>query len=146
MFADSLDELYLLFKGKARDGCLDNSAKGDFVHRNEAVIVHVCEESHNKLAIHAIRNSAVPWNRVAKVLDFEGTFEAGGKEATEWSNERSEGSKDEDVNLHWCHVKGFHVWKPDWKVVEMGYEDGVGCTFKTRENIRAEILHLLEQN
>jgi hypothetical protein len=146
MFADSLYELHLFFKGKAGDGCFDNSAKGDFVHRNEAVVVHVRKESHNKLAIHAIRNSAMPWNRIAEVLDFEGTFEAGGKEAAEWGNERSERSKYENVNLHWCHVEGLHVWKPDWKVVEVRYEDGVGCTFKTCENIRAKILAIVRSD
>ncbi len=104
------------------------------------MIVHVCKESHNKLAIHAIRNSTVPWNGVAEVFDFEGTFEAGGEEAPEWGNKGGEGSKYEDVDLHWCHVEGLDVWKPDWKVVEVRYEDGIGCTFKTCPNIRAEIL------
>jgi hypothetical protein len=103
MFADSLDKLHLLFKGEASDGCLNNSTEGYLVHRNETVIIHVCKESHNKLTIHAIRDSTVPGNGVPKVLDFESTFEARGKEATEWGNERGECSKYKDVNLHWCH-------------------------------------------
>lgn len=143
MFADPLDKLHLLFKGKSCDSRLDYSTKGDFVNRNEAVVVHVCKESHNKLAVHTIRNAAMPRNRIAKVFDLESTFEARGKEATERSNKRGESSEYEDVNLHWCHVKGFHIRKPDWKVVEVRYEDGVGYTLKASENICTKVLAIV---
>ena len=143
MFANPLDKLHLLFKGKSCDSRLDNSTEGDFVNRNEAVVVHVCKESHDKLAVHTIGNSAMPRNRIAKIFDLESTFEARGKEATEWSNKRGESSEYEDVNLHWCHVKGLHVRKPDWKVVEVRYEDGVRYTFKASEDICTKVLPLL---
>jgi hypothetical protein len=132
MFADAFDKLHLLFKCE--------TTKGYFVYRDEAVIIHVCKESHNKLAIHAVRNSTVPRNRVSKVLNLEGTFETRGKETTEWGNQGGERSKYEDMNLHGCHIEGLDVREPDWKVVEVRNEDGIRCTFKTRPNVRAQIL------
>ena len=140
MFADSLDKLHLLFHGKASDGCLDNSAEGYFVHCNEAVVVHVCKEAHDKLAIHAISDSTMPWDRIPKVLNFEGTLETRGKEAAEWCDKGGESSKNENMNLHWRHVERLDVWEPDWKVIKVRYKDWIWYAFKTGEDVRTEVL------
>lgn len=51
----------------------------------------------HSLAIKSIRQSTVSRNRVAKVFDVEGSLEARGKEAAEWSDERGKGCHDERV-------------------------------------------------
>ena len=103
MFADSLDKLHLLFHGEAGDGCLDDSAEGYFVDCNETVVVHVCKEAHDKLAIHAISDSTMARNRVPEILDFEGAFETRSEEPSKWCNEGGEGCENKDVYLYWGH-------------------------------------------
>ena len=50
--------------------------------RDETLIVHESEESHNELTVKAIGDSTVTGNAVAKIFDLEGSFKTGGEEAT----------------------------------------------------------------
>jgi hypothetical protein len=43
------------------------------------------------LAIHPIGHSTVAWDRVSEIFNVECPLEAGGKESTEWSDERGKG-------------------------------------------------------
>lgn len=90
MLAYSFHELHLLFRSQSRDCAFDNTAERDLIDRNEAVVVHVCEETHDELAIHSVRNTTMARNRIAEVLDFEGPLKSGSEEATKWSDERCE--------------------------------------------------------
>jgi hypothetical protein len=107
------------------------------------MIIHISKEPHDELAIHAISNPAVSWNGIAKVFDFESTFETRGEETAEGSDEGGEGGEDEDVNLHGCHGEGFNIGEPDGKVVEVGDEDGIGGALEAGPDVCSEILGLL---
>ena len=71
--------------------------------RNERVVVDVGEEAHDELAVHAIGNTAMARNRVAKVFDLERALKTRSKEATERRNQRSERGPKEGVDLHRRH-------------------------------------------
>lgn len=140
VFADASHKLHLFLRTQSGDGSLDNTTEGNFVYGNKAVIVHICEEAHDELAVHTIRHSAVTGNRVAKILDLKGPLKAGGKESTEWSNEGCESGKDEDMDLHRCHRERLVDREPDWQVVRMSSEDWVRSAFKSCPRICAKIL------
>lgn len=69
------------------------------VNSNEARIVEEGNGSHNELAVHAVRHSAVARNGVAKVFNLEGALETRGEEASEGCNKGCKCSEDEDVKL-----------------------------------------------
>ena len=69
---------------------------------DEPLIVHKCEEAHDELAVHTVRNTTVARDRVAKVLDVEGTLEARSKEPSKRRDERRECGQHEDMKLHWA--------------------------------------------
>lgn len=83
MLANALDKLNLLFRGETSDYCFNNTAKRYLVHRNEAVVVHVCEESHDELTVHTISDTAVTWDGITKVLDLECALKSRCKESSE---------------------------------------------------------------
>lgn len=105
ILAEAAYHLELLVNGEAVDGSFDNVADACLVHGNEAVEVHVREESHDELAIHAIGDTAVAGDRLAKVLHVEGTLQARGKESTERSDERGKRGESKDVELHRLNPK-----------------------------------------
>lgn len=140
MLADALHELHLLFWGQPIDRAFNNAPERHFVDGDEAVIVHVCEKSHDELAVHAVGDSTVTRNRVTKVLDLKGALEAGGKETPERGNEGSEGSEDQDVNLHRGHVERLEVGEPDWEVVQARKKNRVGCALEAGPDVCSEIL------
>lgn len=105
MLANALDELYLLVRSQTRDRAFNYSSERDLVYRDEAVVVHVGEETHDELTVHAISDTAMARDRIAEVLDLECSLEAGSEEAAEWCNERGESREDENVHLHWSHVE-----------------------------------------
>uniref|UniRef100_A0A1Y1M5I5 Uncharacterized protein n=1 Tax=Photinus pyralis TaxID=7054 RepID=A0A1Y1M5I5_PHOPY len=84
----ALDQLDLLFRAQARNGSLKNRSDVDLVERDEGVVVHVREEPHDELTVHAIRHAAMSWNRVTEILNFEAALQSRSKEASERSDER----------------------------------------------------------
>lgn len=88
-------------------------------------------------------------NGLAKVFDFECTFEARGEEAAEGRNEGGECCKDEDVKLHRGDVNGGRDLKKGWKrevgekvgyVVGLVYKNGVWVTGEACENVGPKVL------
>lgn len=71
----ALHQLNLLLWAQASDGSLKDRSNIDLVKCNKSVVVHVREETHDELAVHAIRHAAVSWNRIAKVLNLEATLQ-----------------------------------------------------------------------
>ena len=87
----ALNQLYLLLGTETRNRRLDDGADGSLVDRDERLVVHEREEAHDELAVHAICHASVTRNRVAEVLDIEGSLEAGSEEAAEGRDEGGEG-------------------------------------------------------
>ena len=54
ILAQATDNLKLFFNSQAVNGGLNDIPNTGLVHGNEAVIVHVGEESHNELAVHPV--------------------------------------------------------------------------------------------
>src|SRR5271156_4850110 len=77
------NDIELLLDRQACDCCLDDGAHAGSIDSDEALIVHICEYSHNKLTVHAVRNTAMSRNTVAEILNLEGALEAGSEESTE---------------------------------------------------------------
>lgn len=111
---------------------------------NKCVEVHVGEETHDKLAVHAISDTSVARNRVAKVLDLEGTLKAGSKETTERSDERSESGQVESVNLHRRNrereVGGVREEEQLGHLVCLGEEDRVGIALEAGEDVGSQVV------
>lgn len=118
MLAQPPNHLHLLFWGQSRDASLYDTSDGSLVNSDEAgktvsikkcaerlydslpLVVNKGEEAHDELAVHAVSHATVAGNRIAKVLDVECSLESGSKETTKWSNERSKGRENQDVELH----------------------------------------------
>ena len=93
------------------------------------------------MAVHSIGNAPMSRNRITEVLDLEGTLKTRGEETSEWGNQRGESCENEDVNLHWCHGEGLcNEMEPDWELVCMRDEDGVGGALEAGPNVCSEIL------
>ena len=121
------------------------------------MIVHVGEKSHNKLAIHPIRDTTVAGNRLAKVLDLKSPLESRGKETTKWCNQRSERRENQNMKLNRldpeCRTNsepiGDVVWLRDkrrvWRALQPGQNvgteiiDGANEIFVAHEDIGHEI-------
>ena len=141
---EELDELDLLVGCQACDGSLKQIARGCLVHSDEALVVHESEEAHDELAVHAVGHSAVTRDRIAKVLDVERTLEAGGEEATERRNQRSEGRHDKDVELHRRDADGGRqvgpVRRDERQLVGVRDEDRVRVAFEASEDVGSEVV------
>ena len=81
---------------------------------NEARVVHKSNGSHDELAVHSVGHAAMSRNRVAKVLDLEGTLQSRCEEATEWSDQRGEGSERQDMELDWFDGELLRDSKRGW--------------------------------
>lgn len=142
--AHALDKLNLLIGSQAGNGRLENSPQVDLVDRNEGVVIHVGEEAHDELAIHAVGDAAVAGDRVAKVLDLEGALETRGKETTEWGNQGRKRGQDESMELHGSKGDGpvglLREEEQLGEVVGFGEENGVGVTLKASKNVGTEVL------
>lgn len=95
----ALDQLDLFLRRQTVDGHLHQASHRRLVRGNETVIIHVHEETHDELAIHAVRHAAVARNGVTKVLDLESALQTRCKESTEGSNERGECGDKQGMNL-----------------------------------------------
>jgi hypothetical protein len=140
MFPQPLDQFHLLLRTEAGDRHLDDTAQRNLIHSDEAVVVHICEETHDKLAVHPVGNTAMSGNRITEILDLERAFETGGKEPAEGCDKRCECGEDEDMHLHRCHGEGLHVRKPDGEAVSVGDKDGVRVALETGPDVCSEIL------
>jgi hypothetical protein len=83
-------------------------------------------------------------NRVAKVLDVEGTLQARSEEATERCNQRGEGRHDKDVELHRRDANGGRQVSPvrwdERQLVVVRDEDRVGLALEAGENVGSEVI------
>lgn len=114
------------------------------MHGNKTLIIHKGKEAHDELAVHSIRDAAVTGDRFAEILDLEGSFQAGGKEAAKRRDEGGEGGEEENMKLHGCDMNGprkepqrresIRVWDEDWvrSAVEAG--EDVGAEILKRES------------
>lgn len=144
--AHALDQLDLLLGVEARNGRLQDAAQRDLVDLDKGVEVHVGEEAHDELAVHAVRHAAVAGDGVAKVLDLEGALEAGGEEAAKGSNERGKGGEGESVQLHRHKCQGeAGVGRQEEELRQLvgaRQEDGVDVAFEAGEDVGAKVLRV----
>lgn len=139
-------QLQLLFDGQAGNSHFHDAAKTGFIDGDERVVVHVSEEPHDELAIHAISHAAMARNRVAKVLDLEGALQAGREEAAERSDERGECCQDQGVELNRGHGQGealIHVGREEEErrqAVGLEVENRVTGALEASEDVCGEIL------
>lgn len=139
VLAKATDKLELLVNAETVDSGFHNITDGSLINSDEAVVVHEGEESHDELAIHAISDTTVARDRLAKVLDVEGALQTRGKESTERSNERGEGREAEDVELHGLNVESLveaEHFEREW----LRDESGVEGAFQAGQNIGSEII------
>ncbi len=128
VLADSLDQLYLFFRCQSRNHGFNHTSEGYFVDCDEAVVVHVGEEPHDELAIHAIGDASMPGNGIAKVLELECSLQSRCEETTKRSNERGKGCHDNNVKLYGSNGKGApgrETIERRRNGVDMRNEDGV---------------------
>ena len=140
VLGQALDDLNLLLDCQACDGILNHASDRGLVLGDEALIIHEGEEAHDELAVHAVGDAAVAGDAVAKVLDLEGSLEAGGEEAAEGGDERGEGGEDHDVELHGRDPEGVGDVGPSGEVIGVGGEDGVGGAFQPGPEVGAEVV------
>ena len=139
------DQLNLLVDGEfGNDSFHDAADSGPTHSADEGVIVNIGKETHDKLAVHAVGNAAVAGDRVAKVLELEGTFESRGKKTSKRGNDGSEGSPKEGMNLYRGHgdAKDCTGWekKELGSCVSLGNENWVGLAFQSSKDCRAQIV------
>lgn len=144
MLRQALHQHHLFLGREASNRCLQDTADTGLVLCNEALIVHEAEESHDELAVHAVRHSTMSRNRVSKVLDVERAFEAGCKESTKGRDERCERGQNDNVELHGRHCQSAWQEVPamwdEWQRVSVGNEDWVRFTLQSSEDIGAEVV------
>jgi len=76
------------------------------MNSNKSLIVHICKSAHDELAVKSVGDSTVTLNRVAEILDMESALDAGCEETPEWSDQRGECRKEEDVELEGFDIDG----------------------------------------
>jgi hypothetical protein len=145
--AHALHKFNLLLRGQTGNGCLKNGADVDLVHGDEAVVVHVREETHDELAVHTIGDAAVAGDGVTKVLDLEGALQARGKEATKGGDEGGKGGEVESMELHGSKGDGkvglLGEEEELGELVSLDEEDWVRITLKTSEDVGSEVLAIV---
>lgn len=104
------------------------------------MVVHVREEAHDELAVHAVSDATVTRDRLAEVLNLEGTLKTGGEEAAKGSNEGSEGGEDQDVELDGLDMEGLVHAGPLRDMVGLRHEGRVGRALKTRQDVGTQII------
>lgn len=116
---------------------------------DESVVIDVCEEAHDKLAVHTVGHAAVPRDRIAEVLDFEGAFKARGEEATKGCDEGGESRENKSVELDWryrdaeCRVRR---QEEELRKLECAWEEnGVGLAGETGEDVCAQVRHRADE-
>jgi hypothetical protein len=144
VLANAPHQLHLFLGGKTGDDRFDNTTEGNLVHCNETVVIHVGEEAHDELTVHAISNTSMTGNGVSEVLDLKCTFQTRGEESAEWSDQGGEGGKDEDMELHRGNFVAGCKREPDWEVIGMWEENWVRCALQAGEDVCTKILSCCE--
>lgn len=134
------DDFQLLFSRQPLNRRFNDSTDVRLMSCNEAVVVHVCKETHDELTVHSVSHSAMTRNRLAKILDFESSFETRSKEATKGSDERGERGENQDMELHGCNHESLFDVGPMWEVVLDRGEDWVGSAVQSRENAGSKVI------
>lgn len=140
VLAQTPDDLELLLHRQTVDGDLNYISDARLEHRDEAVVVHVREEAHDELAVHAVSDATVTRDRLAKVLDLESTLETGGEEAAKGSDKRSECGENQNVELDRLNMEGLVHAGPLRDMVRLGHEGRVGRALKTRQDVGTQII------
>jgi len=63
-------------------------------------------EYHHELAVHSVGHTTVSRDTMPEILDLKRSFQSACEESSEWSNERCECCKNEDVELNGCDYDG----------------------------------------
>lgn len=144
MLAQPLDNLDLISRTEAGDSLLQHTSNGYMIHSDKAGIVHESEEAHDELAIHAICHTTVTGDGITKVLNVERALQTRSEEASKGGDERGEGCKDEDVELHGSHLEACWNVRPcrevDGKGVGVGDEHWVWVALEAGEDVGTKIL------
>ena len=140
ILAQAAHDLDLLLGGQPIDGPLDDAADRGPVHGDEALEVHEGEETHDELAVHAIRDPTVTWDRFPEILDVEGSLEARGEEAAKGCDERGKRGEDQDVELHRREGHGAEQGKPRREMIRLRHKGRIRCALEASPDVRAEIL------
>ena len=123
---------------------LNDRAHGYLVHCNEALVVHEGKEAHDELAIHAVSDTTVSWNRVAKVFDLESPLQSGGEKSSKGRDKGSKGCKYQDVELHGRDGHfGREICPVGWderQAICMGDEYWIGITLKSSPEVGSKVL------
>lgn len=140
VLAQSPNHFELFFDRQPIDSGLNNVPHANLVHGNEAVIIHVCEESHDKLAVHSVRNTTMSGDRLAKVLDLESPLEARGEETTKRRDQRSKRRENQDMELNGLDVECRAKSGPLRNVVRLRDKSGVGRAFQSGQDVGTEVI------
>lgn len=95
---EQLEDLALLVRRQGRERRKDRGRRRMDLS-DERRVVDESEEAHEELAVHAVEETAVTRETVAKVLDAGSALEARGEEAAEWSDKGRERGEDDRVEL-----------------------------------------------
>ena len=68
-------------------------------HLYEVQVVHIDEEPRYDLAVHAIHDTAVPWNQVTKIFDLEGPLKPRREESAKRGDNGDEAGPPKAVHL-----------------------------------------------
>ena len=140
VLAQTPHHLKLLFNSQPIDGGLNDVPHAGLVNSNEAVIIHVGEKSHDELAIHAIRNTTMAGNRLAKILDLESPLESRGKESTKRCDQRGERCENQDMQLDGLDIEcGIAAGKVR-DVIWLRNKGGVGRAFQSGQHVGSEVV------
>lgn len=140
ILAQTTDNLKLFFDSQTVNGGLNDIPNTGLVHGNEAVVVHVGEESHDELAVHTVRNTTVARDRLAKVLDLERALKSGSEESTERRDQGGEGCENQDVELNGLDVERGSSSGPVGNSVWLGHKGRVGRALQSGQNVRTEVI------
>ena len=144
MLAQAPNNLHLLLWRQAGDGHFDDATDRGLVGSNEALVVHKGQRAHDELAVHAVGDAAVAWDRVAKVLDLEGSLDARRKKAAERRHQRRKSGENENVQLHGLDVDCARdvapVWRHKRQRVSVLEEHRVRSTFEAGQEIRTKVV------
>lgn len=144
ILGDEQQQLLMVVDGQPSRNNLQHLVEIDLGLRNERMVVDVGEEAHDELAVHAIGNTSMARDGVAKVLDLERALETRSKEATERRNERSERGPEEGVDLHGRH--GDAEVRVGWEEQQLGRGPGlgdehrVGLAVQTGKDVGAKVV------
>lgn len=141
----ALDKLELLLRVEAGDRGLENRAKRDLVDSDKGVEVHVSEETHDELTIHAVSDASVSGNGVTEILDLECALKSRSEETAKGSDKRSKSGQVEGVDLHGSNSErdvlgSFGEEEQIWHLVGLGEEGRVRIALQASEDVGTQVV------